>query len=269
MFSQQDMQIQRTDSLAYLPTSQQSSSANWLPMHTFTTTRNLSVVIPAFNEEIVIAETLLTTISVLETLVRDFEVLVVNDGSCDKTGVIAKQVAAMDERVRVIHHQENKGYGAALVSGFEAATKELTFFMDADGQFNIHNLTQFLPLIEHYDAVLGYRLHRQDGWLRKFNAWGWKTLVRLVFGLHVRDVDCAFKLYKGDFFRKHHLETQGAMINTEMLYKFIRAGHSYIEVGVQHQQRRGGKATGAKPAVIWRAFRELFHYARQWRHGEQ
>lgn len=267
MFSQQQKQYtqaQQDNSLASLPVSQQCSSANWLPLHTFMTTKSLSVVMPAFNEEIVIAETLLSTISVLEALVPDFEVLVVNDGSSDKTGVIAGQVAAIDERVRVIHHPENRGYGAALVSGFEAATKELTFFMDADGQFDIHNLAQFLPLIEQYDAVLGYRLQRQDSWLRKLNAWGWKMLVGLVFGVHVRDVDCAFKLYKGDFFRKHHLETRGAMINTEMLYKFTREGHSYIEVGVQHQQRRGGQATGAKPAVIWQAFRELFHYANQW-----
>jgi hypothetical protein len=95
--------------------------------------------------------------------------------------------------------------------------------------------------------------------------WGWKQLIGMVFGVRVRGVDCAFKLYRGDFFRKHRLETRGAMINTEMIYKFTRAGHTYTEVGVRHLLRRGGRATGAKPSVILRAFREMFIYARKWR----
>ena len=103
--------------------------------------------------------------------------------------------------------------------------------------------------------------------MRKLNAWGWKMLVGRAFGVSVRDVDCAFKLYRGTFFREHRLETRGAMINTEMIYKFTRAGYSYTQVGVRHQLRRGGRATGARPSVILRAFRELFIYARKW-HGQ-
>jgi hypothetical protein len=136
--------------------------------------------------------------------------------------------------------------------------------MDSDGQFDIHDLECFFPLIDHYDAVFGYRIDRQDSWIRKLNAWGWKILVGMIFGVHVRDVDCAFKLYRGDFFRKHRLETHGAMINTEMIYKFTRAGHTYTQGGVHHVLRRGGRATGAKLTVILRAFRELFFYAWKW-----
>ncbi len=146
---------------------------------------------------------------------------------------------------------------------------DLVFFMDSDGQFDIADLERFFAFIDEYDAVLGYRIDRQDTWVRKLNAWGWKMLVRLVFGLHVRDIDCAFKLYPGKFFHEHRLETRGAMINAEILYKFTRAGYTYTQLGVRHLPRHGGRATGAKPAVIARAFREMFTYARKWHREEQ
>src|SRR2546421_16768 len=201
--------------------------------------------------------------------VPDFEVIVVNDGSKDRTRSIVEEIAASDQHVRLINHPVNQGYGAALVSGFEAITKDLVFFMDSDGQFDIADLERFFAFIDEYDAVLGYRIDRQDTWVRKFNAWGWKMLVRLVFGLRVGDIDCAFKLYPGKFFHEHRLETRGAMINAEILYKFTRAGYTYTQLGVRHLPRRGGRATGAKPAVIARAFREMFTYARKWRREER
>ena len=105
--------------------------------------------------------------------------------------------------------------------------------------------------------------------MRKVNAWGWKILVGMVFGIHVRDVDCAFKLYPASFFHDHKLETRGAMINTEILYKFTRAGYTYTQIGVRHLPRLGGRATGAKPSVILRAFRELFIYALRWHREEK
>jgi glycosyltransferase involved in cell wall biosynthesis len=233
------------------------------------TTHSLSVVMPAHNEEAAIAETVHDVVDTLTIWGQDFEVIVVNDGSKDRTGSIVEEIAGTDLRVRIINHPINQGYGAALASGFAAITKDLVFFMDSDGQFDIQDLERFFPLIGRYDAVLGYRLTRQDTWVRKLNAWGWKMLVRLVFGLRVRDVDCAFKLYPAEFFYKHQLETRGAMINTEILYKFTRDGYSYTELGVHHLPRRSGRATGAKPTVIARAFRELFHYARKWHRQEQ
>ncbi len=100
--------------------------------------------------------------------------------------------------------------------------------------------------------------------MRKLNAWGWKQLVRFIFGVHVRDIDCAFKLFRSEFFRTNRLETRGAMINTEILYKLSHAGYTYTEVGVQHLPRKAGKATGAKPSVIVPALREMFVYAHKW-----
>lgn len=235
------------------------------------TTHRLSVILPAHDEEAAIAGTIQAVVSTLSGWGLDFEVIVVNDGSKDCTQAIVEEIAASDQRVRLLNHPANQGYGAALVSGFEAVggDKTLVFFMDSDGQFDIRDLERFFALIEAYDAVLGYRIHRQDTWVRKLNAWGWKMLVRLVFGLRVRDVDCAFKLYPARFFREHQLETRGAMINTEILYKFTRAGYTYTERGVHHLPRQGGRATGAKPSVIARAFREMFTFAWKWRREEQ
>ena len=230
---------------------------------------SLSAVLPAHNEEAAIATTVTSVLRTLAGWMSAFEVIVVNDGSQDRTGAILDNMAAADAHLRVIHHPVNQGYGAALVSGFEACSKDFVFFMDSDGQFDIRDLERFFPLLDEYDAVLGYRIKRQDTWMRKANAWGWKMLVRQVFGVRVRDVDCAFKIYKGSFFREYRLETRGAMINTEILYKLKRAGYTYTQVGVHHLPRNGGKATGAKPIVILRAFRELFTYARKWGREEQ
>ena len=179
---------------------------------------SLSVVLPAYNEEALIANTVSHIMSVLTTWMRDFEVIVVNDGSKDCTGEIVEQLESYDPRIRLVNHPVNRGYGAALVSGFESVTKELAFFMDSDGQFDIRDLVRFFPLIEEFGAVIGYRVHRQDTWMRKLNAWGWKKLVGFIFNIHVRDIDCAFKLFRSDFFRTNRLETRGAMINAEILY---------------------------------------------------
>ncbi len=229
---------------------------------------SLSVVLPIYNEAEAIRETIEQTLRGVAAQVSDFELILVNDGSTDATGAILASFAA-DPRVRVVTHERNQGYGAALVDGFAAATKALTFFTDSDGQFAIADLSRLLPFIDEYDAVIGYRQARQDSWLRKLNAWGWKVVVRLALGVRARDIDCAFKLLRTSFLRCYPLETRGAMINAELLYKLRRAGCTWCEVSVRHFPRQGGRATGANPRVILRAFRELFFYARTWRREDK
>lgn len=229
------------------------------------TTHGLSVILPAYNEEACVPDTVRTVVDALRQWVEDYEVIVVNDGSADNTGPLVSALAEADPHIRCVNHEVNRGYGAALVTGFEAAQKDLVFFMDSDGQFDIQDLKAFFPLIDTNDAVLGYRYDRQDTEMRKLNAWGWKTMVWLALGVRVRDVDCAFKLLHTDFFRTYALETRGAMINAEMLATLRRSGGTFAQVPVQHLPRRSGKATGANPRVIIRAFGELASYTWRWR----
>lgn len=275
LFPRKEVSMVMHDSLSHVP--RQPEQAERLSGSTqaehretsFLTNYSLSVILPCFNEEEVIATTITSVVEVLTPWIKDFTVIVVNDGSSDSTQSIVREIVATDSRVQLIQHPVNQGYGAALASGFEAVTTDLAFFTDSDGQFDISDLQKFFPLIETYDAVLGYRMNRQDTWMRKLNAWGWKTLVRLVLDVRVRDIDCAFKLYHTDFFRRYPLETRGAMINTEILYKLQRCGCTFTQVGVKHLPRNSGKATGAKPAVILRALRELYVFAKKWRIEEK
>ena len=232
-------------------------------------TLSLSIILPAYNEDQVIAQTVSDVLAFLPTWVQDFEVIVVDDGSMDRTAEIVADMGRCDSHVRLVKHIENQGYGAALVSGFAAATKAYTFFMDSDGQFSIDDLSLFFPFLAEYDAVIGYRKQRQDTWIRKLNAWGWKQAVKLALGVQVRDLDCAFKLFPTDFLHSHPLETRGAMINAELMYRLKEAGCTYKEVGVHHLPRRTGRATGANLTVIIRAFKELAVAARTWRQEQQ
>ncbi|HEV2238399.1 MAG TPA: glycosyltransferase family 2 protein, partial [Ktedonobacterales bacterium] len=221
------------------------------------TQRGLSVVLPAYNEESVIAATVRRCVDVLSVLAPDFEVIVVDDGSKDRTGEIADQLAAASSHVRVVHNRPNRGYGGALIAGFNAAQKSLSFFMDSDGQFDIADIDALLRLREQgHRAVLGYRKHRRDPFPRLVNAWGWNILVSLLFGLRVRDVDCAFKLYDTALVHVADVQAEGAMVNTEMLVKLSRLGVPFVQTPVQHYSRLHGSATGANLRVILRAFRE-------------
>jgi glycosyltransferase involved in cell wall biosynthesis len=202
-------------------------------------------------------------LTVLKDLESDCEVIVVNDGSSDQTGVIADRLATANPLVRVVHHAINRGYGGALQSGIAACTKDLIFFTDGDGQFDLAELKNLLPLIESHDIVIGYRLNRQEGIVRRFNGWAWTRLVCFLFSLQVRDIDCGFKLFRRQVFNSMTLRSAGALISTEILARAVRKGCSIAQVGVHHFPRRTGRATGAKPSVILRAFRELFRLRRQ------
>ena len=228
---------------------------------------SISVFLPCYNEQDNVATTVSKALGVLEKLGADFELIIVNDGSIDATGRIAEEIAEKNSRVKVVHHQKNLGYGAALQSGFKAATKELVFYTDGDGQFDISEMPPLLPLIKQYDIVSCYRLNRQESFIRKLNAWCWTKLVCLMFGMKIRDIDCAFKLYKRQIFDNIRLSSTGALIDAEILARAVRKGYSITQKGVHHYPRTAGVQTGASPRVIVRAFRELFRLYRQIRSG--
>jgi len=224
---------------------------------------SITLFFPCYNEQGNVRRVVEQAIGVLEKLGADYEILVVDDGSSDDTGRIADEVAAGHGRVRVIHHPRNLGYGAALQSGFHAAAKELVFYTDGDGQFDLGEMPALLPLMRQYDIVACYRMNRQDNLVRKFNGWAWTKLVRFAFSLKVRDVDCAFKLYKRTIFDDIKMESTGALISTEILARAVRKGYTMTQRGVHHYPRTAGRQTGANPRVIFRAFRELLKLRRR------
>jgi len=219
---------------------------------------SISVFFPCYNEQGNIAGVVEKALAVLEKLNADFEVIIVDDGSIDGTGTIADELAGENDRVKVVHHRTNLGYGAALQSGFKAATKELVFYTDGDGQFDIKEMPALLTLMEKCDIVSCYRLNRQDNLVRKINAWCWTKLVCLLFGMKIRDIDCAFKLYKREIFDKIKLVSTGALIDAEILARAVRKGYRVEQQGVHHYPRTAGAQTGANFRVILRAFKELF-----------
>jgi len=204
---------------------------------------SISVFFPCYNEQENVGRTTEKGLVVLETLNTDFEVIIVNDGSSDDTGRIADEIAGRDNRVKVVHHEVNLGYGAAL------------------------QMPPLLELTEQYDIVSCYRLNRQDPVVRKINGWCWTRLVCLLFGLKIRDIDCAFKLYKREIFDNIELSSTGALIDTEILARAKRKGYSIVQKGVHHYPRMAGEQSGASLRVILRAFKELFQLHRRIRSG--
>jgi len=228
---------------------------------------SLSVFFPCYNEQANVARTVERAIDVLDKLGLDYEVIVVNDGSSDDTGRIADRIAGENSRVKVVHHPTNLGYGAALQSGFRAAGKQLVFYTDGDGQFDIAEMPPMLPLIKQFDIVSCYRLNRRDPLIRKLNAWCWTKLVCLLFGMKLRDIDCAFKLYKREIFDRIKMVSNGALIDAEILARAFREGYKITQRGVHHYPRTAGEQTGANLRVILRAFKELFGLYRQIKSG--
>ncbi|MHC4204101.1 MAG: glycosyltransferase family 2 protein [Planctomycetota bacterium] len=228
---------------------------------------SISIFFPCYNEQENVARTVEKALEVMEKLDADFEIIIVDDGSADKTGQIADEIAKRDGRVKVVRHKHNLGYGAALQSGFKAATKELVFYTDGDGQFDINEMPPLLSLMEHYDIVSCYRLNRRDPIIRKINGWCWTRLVRLMFGLKIRDIDCAFKLYKREIFDKIEMSSTGALIDAEILARAARKGYRITQKGVHHYPRTAGEQSGASLRVILRAFKELFKLQSRIRNG--
>jgi glycosyltransferase involved in cell wall biosynthesis len=228
---------------------------------------SISVFFPCYNEQENVHRTVEKALEVMEKLNADFEVIIVDDGSSDGTGQIADEIAVRDDRVKVVHHQHNLGYGAALQSGFKTATKEFVFYTDGDGQFDINEMPSLLSMMEQYDIVSCYRLNRRDPTIRKINGWCWTKLVCFMFGLKIRDIDCAFKLYKREIFNKIELSSTGALIDAEILTRATRKGYRITQKGVHHYPRISGRQSGASIRVILRAFKELFRLQSRIRRG--
>lgn len=222
----------------------------------------MSVFFPAYNEEANIEPTVSKAAEILSQIAKKWEIIVVNDGSTDKTGEIVEKLIAQDKRLRMITHTPNRGYGAALKTGLYNSRYDLIAFTDADGQFDFSEITKFIDTQKKTgaDLVIGYYLKRKVPFYR---IWGskflWQPVVYLLFGLKVKDIDCGFKLLKREVIEKiPRLEAErGPFISSELLIKAKKEGFKIVEVGVHHYFRKTGRATGASLKVILSGFFDL------------
>lgn len=229
----------------------------------------LSVFLPAYNEAANIEKTVKNVKNNLLKTIKKWEILIINDGSNDKTGEIAEKLQKQDKRIRVIHHSPNRGYGAALKSGFYNSSYPWIAFIDADGQFDFSEINKFIDTQKktNADLVIGFYNDRKVSLSRKLNSRIWQIIVYLLFGLRVRDIDCGFKLISKKVVNSiPKLESErGAFITSEFLIKAQKKGFKIVEIGVNHYPRLQGEATGAKLNVIIKSFIDLFKLWRKLR----
>ena len=218
----------------------------------------ISVFLPSHNEEPNVERVVRGFLAELPRVADDYEVIVVNDGSTDKTGTIADRLASENSRVRVVHHEKNRGYGGAVISGIRAARQPYVVLADGDGQFDPKEVESLAAYVPEYDVVVGKRIRRADHLMRRINGKAWTMLVRIVLGIEISDIDCGFKLFKREFLDGMELRAHGAMISTELMARVTGRGAKIKEVGVHHLPRLAGEQSGANFKVIARAFKELF-----------
>jgi glycosyltransferase involved in cell wall biosynthesis len=204
---------------------------------------SLTAFFPAYNDQNTIEGIVRTVAEEILKVTNDFEVLVVDDGSKDETGVILDRLAAELPYLRVIHHERNMGYGAALITGFTNARKDLIFYTDGDGQYDVRELHNLLAHLKpNVDLVNGYKVKRADAWYRIWIGAMYRRAMRWAFRLSIRDVDCDFRLFRRYIFEKISLESRSGVICVEMAKKFEQAGFRMVEVPVSHYPRLHGRS---------------------------
>ncbi|MCA9750884.1 MAG: glycosyltransferase family 2 protein [Gemmatimonadetes bacterium] len=213
--------------------------------------RRISVVLPAYNEQDNIERQVVSVDDVLrEMRFDDYEVVVVDDGSKDRTRAVCEELQSRVPKLRLLVHEVNQGYAKALRTGFTSAAMPLVFYTDADNQFDVHELKNLLAAIDDYDIVCGFRIYRFDPFSRLVLSWGYNLIVRVLFRIRVRDVDCAFKLFRREVFDRIQIESKKFFVDTEILAKASKIGLKMTEIGVRHYPRTAGESTVRPSHVI-------------------
>lgn len=221
----------------------------------------LSVFFPAYYDEKNISKVVTKAVEVIESLnLKDYEVTIIEDGSPDNTADAADELAKEFPKVKVIHHERNKGYGATLYEGFMSARFDYVFYTDGDNQFDLEELRKFVALVPYSDIVVGYRKKKQYSLYRKITSFVYNALLRLMFDIDYIDIDCAFKLIKRDLFDKIKIKTKDAFIDAEIMIQANLLGYKSTELGVKHLPRIDGISTAARPSIIIRTIREILQF---------
>jgi glycosyltransferase involved in cell wall biosynthesis len=218
----------------------------------------LSVFLPCHNEEGNIERVAAALEAELPRIAEQYQIVVVDDGSRDRTGEIADRLAAANPHLKVVHHPANRGYGAAVISGIRACDEPWIVLCDGDGQFEASDLARLTAKVPQYDVVVGHRTDRADSLMRRINGKAWTVLMRLLLGIRLSDIDCGLKLFRRDLLEGIDLQAKGAMISAELMAQLAGRGAKICEVDVRHLPRVTGQSSGANLKVIARAFRELF-----------
>lgn len=218
---------------------------------------SLSIFVPVYNEEANISLVIQDALDYAPQVADQFELIIINDGSSDDTARIVKAYKRQYPEIRLVNHTKNKGYGAAIKTGFKVAQYDWLFFTDSDRQFRFDELPRFATFVTHADYVVGYRRSRRDPILRLLLAQGLLRIWNyLLFGLTIRDVDCAYKLIPRRLISSIRLTTESAITVTELIYRLTQAGYTYVQVPVTHYSRPYGHQTGSNPRVILKALKE-------------
>ena len=220
--------------------------------------KGISVFFPAYNDGGTIASMVLSAILVLQSLTDDYEVIVVNDGSSDYTKEILDELEERYDPVRIVHHERNRGYGGALRTGFATASKDFIFYTDGDAQYDVRDLPALWEeMRDGVDMVQGYKIDRSDPLHRVVIGRIYHWMTNLAFGLHLKDVDCDFRLMRHSIFDKVRLESDSGVICVEMMKKIRDAGFEISEVPVHHYHRAYGKSQFFNIGRILRVARDL------------
>jgi glycosyltransferase involved in cell wall biosynthesis len=223
---------------------------------------SISIFFPAFNDEGTIAGLVRNALEVLPALTSDYQVLVIDDGSTDRTATIIDELAATNPHVRAVHHDRNRGYGGALQTGFRESEKELVFYTDGDGQYDVRELTRLLPLMtEGVTVVNGYKAQRADGLARRIMGGAYNRLAHVLFNLPVRDVDCDFRLIRRSALQELGDLSRSGAVCVELIHSLQARGAVFAEVEVDHYPRLHGRSQFLTPA---RVTRTLYDFCLLW-----
>lgn len=226
-------------------------------MHKPRALTSLTIFFPCYNEALNVGKMIEQAVKIGEYYGVDYEVLVVDDGSRDESVSIIESWIKKNPHVRLIRHEKNQGYGAALRTGLKNAKKDLIFLVDGDNQFQLSDIEKLFSMIDSGDVVTGYRIKRQDNGFRVIKGKLWTGLNRVLFGIPVRDVDCAFKLFRKKTIDAIDLKSNYLLIHSEILARIQRQGFKIKEIGVPHYPRQAGKATATAFSSVLKTFVEL------------